>query len=170
MRRCVFTRRKPLVRSRARHIVNVSLKSMRASHVCALVCWAACIAAESPPSADSTVPPALDVKAERARREAIRQAKQSNELERKKKAGEPFLVSYVEPKFPAGVAKEINMVAVAAVLHVDENGAIRGIRLESPSNPPFDWAVIEAVWKWRFSPQKVGGSGVPFDYRTTVYV
>jgi TonB family protein len=127
-------------------------------------------AAADAPAGAAPKEEAFDVRAERARRDAVKRAKQVQDIERMKKAGEAFQIKYVAPKFPSDAPKDVSLVMVTAAIHIDEAGVVRGIRIESPSNPLFDWAVVEAVWQWRYSPQKSGGAAVPFDWHETVAV
>ena len=100
----------------------------------------------------------LDISAERARREALRQANRAKEEEQLRKSGAPYLIHHVQPRFP--IAEKGNFRALRVTITVDEKGIVRGVAFQDEPDLPFELAALEAIFQWRYSPRKIAGAAV----------
>ena len=109
-------------------------------------------------AADAPAEVPFDVKAERARRDAIRKARQTEADEKFKKTGTPYVLSKVEARFPAEATKDYHLLKVRVA--IDEKGIVRGISFPETPEPDFEMAAAQAIWRWRYSPRIVDGVAV----------
>ncbi|HVR62568.1 MAG TPA: TonB family protein, partial [Polyangia bacterium] len=68
---------------------------------------------------------------------------------------------------PAGAPPITVPVAVTVKLLVDRTGAVQRVTLVTPSQPPFDDAVVAAARAFRFEPGRYGGAPVPVEITFT---
>ncbi len=80
---------------------------------------------------------------------------------------QPHPLTSTNVLYPAGAPEITSPVAVTVKLLVDATGTVQKVELRTPSQPPFDDAVIAATRAFRFAPARYGGAPVPVEITFT---
>ena len=80
----------------------------------------------------------------------------------------PVVIHRVEPDYPDEARKARFQGSVMVYVEVDEQGRVRGIRVEKPAGLGLDEKAIEAVKQWRFRPATRDGRPVAVPARIDV--
>lgn len=109
----------------------------------------------------------FDFKAERARREKLREEARTEAEEKFKKSGAAYVIYRVEPEFPAEAKQSTYVLHV--IIRIDETGVVRGLLFPDKPEPLFEEAAMKAILQWRYSPQKIDGRPVRAEVQESIH-
>jgi TonB family protein len=132
--------------------------SQRMRKFAALICLTSTLCGQdAKPSGDAP----FDVGAERARREAIKRAKDG--------IVEPVLIKNVPIELPPEAKKPGFHGVVEVMVYIDADGTVTSAEISKSTNHVLDAAVVSAVRQQRYIPGKRKGKAVPYGRTITFY-